>query len=391
VLVVFSSSFVVETAFAETESFTVAARDNEQRYLPLTAGDEIEYTVTVSGGKNNDVEFTIYYPDGNDDGGGMVYDRFNGQFTAPVTGTYVFEFDSPSLLSNKSVRFSYDISKNVYYVYVKPLPDYAKNYADNTVYDATEFWKENLPKKQFYVAENENDADIIIQWVRDFGGFNKHIGYSYIRIIEVGLGDSNCNGTWKEYNSNYITTIMAHEIGHAIGFEHSDNPEDIMYPTINPNLKIYGSPCVSPQSLERTTETVQSIKQPTSKSGGGCLIATATYGSELSPQVQQLRELRDNKLLRTESGTNFMNSFNEFYYSFSPIIADYERENPMFKEVVKVAITPMITSISILNYVDMNSEESVLGYGISLILLNLGMYVGIPATIVFRIKKKGNF
>ena len=53
-------------------------------------------------------------------------------------------------------------------------------------------------------------------------------------------------------------------------------------------------------------------------SGGGCLIATATYGSELSPQIQQLRELRDNQLLNTESGTSFMNAFNEFYYSFSP-------------------------------------------------------------------------
>ena len=122
-------------------------------------------------------------------------------------------------------------------------------------------------------------------------------------------------------------------------------------------------------------------------SGGGCLIATATYGSELAPQVQQLRELRDNKLLQTESGTSFMNSFNDFYYSFSPIIADYERENPIFKEAVKIAITPMISSLSILNYVDMDSEVEVLGYGISLILLNVGMYIGIPAIIIIRIRK----
>ena len=121
--------------------------------------------------------------------------------------------------------------------------------------------------------------------------------------------------------------------------------------------------------------------------GGGCLIATATYGSELAPQVQQLRELRDNQLLSTQSGTSFMSMFNDAYYSFSPTIADYERENPLFKEMVKVIITPMITSLSILNHVDMDSEVEVLGYGISLIILNGMMYVGIPLGIVIGIRK----
>ena len=131
----------------------------------------------------------------------------------------------------------------------------------------------------------------------------------------------------------------------------------------------------------------EEIMEETVEEGGGCLIATATFGSELAPQVQQLRELRDNKLLQTESGTSFMQSFNDFYYSFSPIIADYERENPVFKEMVKIAITPMISSLSILNYVDMDSEVEVLGYGISLIVLNIGMYVGIPAIVIMRIRK----
>ncbi len=121
--------------------------------------------------------------------------------------------------------------------------------------------------------------------------------------------------------------------------------------------------------------------------GGGCLIATATFGSELAPQVQQLRELRDNHLLQTQSGTLFIESFDQFYYSFSPIIADYERENPVFRVMVKLAITPMISSLSILNYVDMDSEVEVLSYGISMILLNIGMYVGIPSIAVIGIRK----
>jgi len=122
--------------------------------------------------------------------------------------------------------------------------------------------------------------------------------------------------------------------------------------------------------------------------GGGCLIATATYGSELAPQVQQLRELRDNSLLNTESGSAFMESFNQFYYSFSPTIADLERENPIFKEAVKVTITPLLSSLSLLNYVDIDSEIEVLGYGISLILLNIGMYFVVPAMVFIHLKKR---
>jgi len=121
--------------------------------------------------------------------------------------------------------------------------------------------------------------------------------------------------------------------------------------------------------------------------GGGCLIATATFGTELAPQIQQLRELRDNSLLQTQSGQSFMNGFNQFYYLFSPTIADWERQNPVFKEAVKLTITPLLTSLSILNYVDVDSESEVLGYGISLILLNIGMYFVLPAFIVHRIRK----
>ncbi len=80
-----------------------------------------------------------------------------------------------------------------------------------------------------------------------------------------------------------------------------------------------------------------------------------------------------------------MTAFNEFYYSFSPTIADLERENPIFKEGVKVTLTPMLTSLSILNHVDIDSEQEMLGYGISLIVLNIGMYVGIPAVGILRL------
>ena len=120
---------------------------------------------------------------------------------------------------------------------------------------------------------------------------------------------------------------------------------------------------------------------------GGCLIATAAYGSELSYQVQLLREVRDNTLFSTNSGTAFMTSFNTLYYSFSPTIADWERESPMFKEAVKTFITPMMSTLSLMTLAEEGSEIQVLGVGISVIALNLGMYIAAPAFVGFKLHR----
>jgi len=119
----------------------------------------------------------------------------------------------------------------------------------------------------------------------------------------------------------------------------------------------------------------------------GCLIATAAYGTEMADQVQLLREIRDNTLLKTESGSSFMSVFNSIYYSFSPAVADLERENQAFRELTKIAITPMISSISILENAQIDSEAEIVLYGASIIILNIGIYVGIPGAVLWRIAR----
>ena len=76
----------------------------------------------------------------------------------------------------------------------------------------------------------------------------------------------------------------------------------------------------------------------------------------------------------------------QLYYSFSPTIADLERESPMFKEIVKAGLTPMISSLSLMESAETESE--VLGFGLSVIALNLGMYLGLPAIVIVGIRKK---
>jgi len=176
--------------------------------------------------------------------------------------------------------------------------------------------------------------------------------------------------------------ILSNEKSYTFAYSNTVENFDNHFSKFNESLNSFEILSQQPSELKSTEENTNQQ----SEEGGGCLIATATYGSEMALEVQKLRELRDNQLLNTESGSVFMSGFNQIYYSFSPTIADMQRESPIFKEVVKLAITPMINTLSIMESAETESE--VLGLGLSVIVLNLGMYVGLPAIIIVGIKKR---
>ncbi len=76
-----------------------------------------------------------------------------------------------------------------------------------------------------------------------------------------------------------------------------------------------------------------------------CLIATASFGSELAPEVQFLRDFRDQQIVQTFAGSNFMEVFNAWYYSFSPAVAQYEYSHATTRTIVKVALYPLIATL----------------------------------------------
>ncbi len=408
-----------------------------------------------------------------------------------------------------------------YNIYIEPLPEWA-DHASNVVYESTRAWEDANPELKFYEVDDPSDADFIVRWVKDFGG--EILGYAYgDELIEVGLGDSDCYGSWQPFSTNFVRDTMSHEIGHILGLEHVDDVNHIMHPIANfteydlitdeevlaggygyffpacthkdvttftysvstddpaYGFDVYFVPsgdmldkwsrgerfshyldesCYGENYLEYsgtcegvsrgsgllvivgdivtnplTTITIQMLESPARAfayvpntgqlpspppepvvldeppgdmpaaestpsitdsvcgagthlengecvitarpAPGGCLVATAVYGSELAPQVQMLREIRDGTLLSTQSGTSFMAGFNSIYYSFSPTIADLERDNPAFRDAVRLFITPMLATLSIMTLADAE-ESQVIGLGMLVIALNLGLYVAAP-------------
>ena len=234
----------------------------------------------------------------------------------------------------------------------------------------------NSASSQFYIVHK--DSNFLDEQYTVFGRILTQESFDTLdKIASLSTGAKDVPLDIEQAKILKAEVVIRSEISDLLNL---GSPERVLSPA-KPTTELNAD-----ATAELTTESGE-ISDEVNQEGGGCLIATATFGSELAPQVQQLRELRDNSLLQTESGSAFMESFNQFYYSFSPTIADYERQNPVFKEIVKLGITPLLTSLSILNYVDMDSEFEVLGYGISLIILNVGMYFVAPAIVIHRIKK----
>lgn len=79
-----------------------------------------------------------------------------------------------------------------------------------------------------------------------------------------------------------------------------------------------------------------------------CFIATAAMDSEIHPDVQLLREFRDSVLLKSSHKKQFEKIL-DFYYKFSPPIAEAMNNDRHLKRVIKYMIVyPTVISLKIL-------------------------------------------
>jgi PKD repeat protein len=195
--------------------------------------------------------------------------------------------------------------------------------------------------------------------------------------INTALSDIPITLTYTAPNGSAFTRIATTTLG---------DYTDIHIPTVNGSWTVFAT-----WTGDATHIGASSLPQSFMVKKYGCLIATATYGSELSPNVQFLRGFRDNTVLSTFAGSNFMTVFNEFYYSFSPNIASIIADNSAFRSSMKVILYPLIgilhlssTTFSLFNF---NLELGVILAGLVASVL-LGVVYFMPIPLILTLIKK---
>ena len=200
------------------------------------------------------------------------------------------------------------------------------------------------------------------------------------------LPESGVTGAGQPGRVDFIDTFDNRVSG---GFELPENPFTI---AVDPGSRMLyatvikdGNVVAVDLSLDEEYLQVAPDSGSPQPEGGGCLIATASYGTEMAGQVQKLREARD-VVSSTGPGSAFMAGFNSAYYAFSPSVADMQRENPALREAVRALIAPMVYSLQLVELA--GTEAQVLALGSAAIALNLGLYAGLPAAAFVAARRR---
>jgi len=115
-----------------------------------------------------------------------------------------------------------------YKIYIEPVPYGILSHYQSSIRDAMGYW-ERTKGINFIEISDPSQADIYVQWVKEWGG--ERLGQTYkAELVQVGVGDSVCLSTYQQYTYDSVVLIAEHELGHAIGLGHSDVVGSLMYP-----------------------------------------------------------------------------------------------------------------------------------------------------------------
>lgn len=114
-------------------------------------------------------------------------------------------------------------------IYVEPVPSYSSLEVSAAISDVIRSLEDTyIYEMSFERVYSPSLADIQINWIKDYEPHT--LGEATFKsVVKVGLGATTCHDQWQPFDADTVKKVMWHEIGHSLGYDHSNNPNNIMY------------------------------------------------------------------------------------------------------------------------------------------------------------------
>ena len=125
---------------------------------------------------------------------------------------------------------------NLYSYSINPIPNIPdKSIPVDALRNAISIWEKNNPDIEF--VETNDSPHMTINW--KIHGTQTHQGLASctyyengdIRdcVLDISLGDNDCNGKYVQQDVNNISNTIMHEMGHSFGLGHTNNENQLMF------------------------------------------------------------------------------------------------------------------------------------------------------------------
>jgi len=154
-----------------------------------------------------------------------------------------FFLDKPEIFPDRKVLIDPETGNYIieYLIYINEQPDGLPIDHVSTLENSFSVWETieydtNDNKKasvKFYTTGVKEEANVWVTWVvRNIG--EGVLGHANLGkgVVEVAIGGYGCDGSFQLFDNNTVEYIMTHELGHSLGFGHSNDPDKTMYPSI---------------------------------------------------------------------------------------------------------------------------------------------------------------
>lgn len=242
-------------------------------------------------------------------------------------------------------------SAETYYVYVERMPQHWQKQFNGILDEAIEYWGKQNPKLKFETVQFVDKSDFVLQWSSNhkerLGYYSTETANAYGKpTIAITLGFFK-NKQFNMVPYEHVLLLTKHELGHALGVPHDDDPAGVMYPTIEDYESLEYAEVQVPKNtdLEQMSKKYQKLVEeklltlePQLSSSYQLLNSESTDDLWMSYWWAK-KYLADSESLATEGGASILRSdFEDSYVKFKMAYEYANRAEQKMLQITSVEI-----------------------------------------------------